>query len=159
MFHDRVKTSRLDLPSYFLNDSDVNRRSPIAEGLAYFSAAFGATWFWQSGLLLPANYAVWLVPLTWIFVAALAAWPSHGSRDLFSAAHWIGEWQTTLRQLVVLTVTVLPLFAVVYLAYSTSQGLQVVPAWPLQWQAMVFYQLIYVGLPEEFFFRGYLQQR
>ena len=132
---------------------------PIVEGVAFFVAALVATWVWQSGFFFSPDNAIWLTPLTWLFVATLATWPSHGARDLLSADHWIGEWWTTIRQLVVVTITILPLFAVVYLVYSSWQGSSVSPAWPVQWQTIVLYQLIYVGLPEEFFFRGYLQQR
>jgi membrane protease YdiL (CAAX protease family) len=126
-----------------------------------FSAAIAAVWLWRTGMILPAQNAAWLVPLTWIVAAVLATWPLFAeSRDLFSRAQWLGAPRDTVRQLLIVSLIVLPAFSAVYLLYfGWWRGAVITPVLPVRWGAMVTYQLLYVGFSEELFFRGYLQQR
>jgi membrane protease YdiL (CAAX protease family) len=141
--------------------SAVVPRRIVWEGVAVFSAAIGTVWFWRAGMILPARDASWLVPLTWIAVVVLATWPSFStSRDLFSRVQWYGTPRETVGQLLMMSLIVLPVFGAVYLLYfGWWRGAVIAPSLPERWWAMVAYQLLYVGLPEELFFRGYLQQR
>lgn len=133
------------------------------EGVAVYLAAIAAVWCWRAGMILSERDASWLIPLTWIIASVLATWPiisSRSSRDLFSRTQWFGTPRDTAGQLLIMSLIVLPVFSVVYLFYfGWRQGDAIVPLLPEQWGAMVAYQLLYVGFPEELFFRGYLQQR
>jgi len=141
--------------------SAVTRERIVVEGVAVFSAAIAAVWFWRTGRLLPSNDASWLVPLTWIVAAVLATWPLFTpSRDLFTRAQWFGAPRETVRQLWLMSLAVLPAFGAAYLIYfGWWRGRMIVPAMPAGWGGLVVYQLLFVGFPEELFFRGYLQQR
>jgi len=131
------------------------------QGVVVFAAAIGAVWLWRNGVLLSKNDAAWLIPLTWIVAAVLATWPLFaGSRDLFTITQWFGAPRETARSLLVMSLIVLPAFGMIYvLYYGWWHGAVIAPSLPERWGAMVAYQLLYVGFPEELFFRGYLQQR
>jgi len=139
----------------------VTRRRIIGEGVAVFSAAIAVVWCWRSGMILSAGDASWLIPLTWIIASALATWPLFSpSRDLFSRSQWFGKPREAVKQLLMVSVIVLPVFGAVYLIYfGWWRGAAIVPSLPERWWSMVAYQLFYIGFPEELFFRGYLQQR
>jgi membrane protease YdiL (CAAX protease family) len=141
----------------------VARWRIAAEGVAVYLAAIAAVWSWRAGMILSERDASWLIPLTWIIASVLATWPiisSRSSRDLFSRVQWFGTPRDTAGQLLIMSLIVLPVFSVVYLFYfGWWQDAAIVPLLPEQWGAMVLYQLLYVGFPEELFFRGYLQQR
>lgn len=131
------------------------------EGVAVFSAAIAAVWCWRTGLVLPAADASWLIPLTWIVAAVAATWPSFAtSRDLFSRGQWLGEPADTVRSLLMTCLVVLPLFGMAYVIYfGWWRGAAITPLLPARWWTMIAYQLLFIGFPEELFFRGYLQQR
>jgi membrane protease YdiL (CAAX protease family) len=133
----------------------------VGEGVAVFSAAMAAVWCWRAGIMFSARDASWLIPLTWIAAAVLATWPlSTPSRDLFSRLQWFGTLRETGRQLLIVSLIVLPAFGAVYLIYfGWWRGIGITPLLPGHWWTMVVYQLLYIGFPEELFFRGYLQQR
>jgi membrane protease YdiL (CAAX protease family) len=133
----------------------------VGEGVAVCSAAIAAVWLWRAGVVLPAADASWLIPLTWIVAAILATWPLRSpSRDLFSRAQWFGAPCGTAGQLLIVSLIVLPVFGLAYiLYYGWWRGAAIAPSLPARWGLMVAYQLLYVGFPEELFFRGYLQQR
>lgn len=138
------------------------RWRPVVEGCSFFLAGVLAVRMWREGWLLPADDAWWLTPLTWIVLAVVATWPllHNEPRDLFTAGQWIGSINVTVRQLLLVTVTVLPLFVLVYMIdQGWWQGRSMNFSWPGSWWRLAFYQVVYVGFPEELFFRGYLQQR
>jgi len=131
------------------------------QGVMVFAAAIGAVWLWRSGVLLSQSDAAWLIPLTWIVAAVLATWPLFAeARDLFTRTQWFGVPRDTARSLLTVSLIVLPIFGAAYLLYQGWwRGAVIAPSLPERWGAMVAYQLLYVGFPEELFFRGYLQQR
>lgn len=133
----------------------------VGEGAAVFSVAITLVWFWRGGMILPAQDGSWLIPLTWIVAAVLATWPlSSTSRDLFSREQWFGAPRDTARSFLFMNLFVLPVFGVVYLIYhGWWRGAVITPSLPAHWWMMVLYQVVFVGFPEELFFRGYLQQR
>jgi membrane protease YdiL (CAAX protease family) len=137
------------------------RRRIILEGVAVFAAAIVAVWIWRAGMIFSVQAASWLIPLTWIVAAALATWPSSPpTRDLFNRAQWLGAPRVAAVQLLIISLIVLPLFSAAYLFYAGWwRGAAITPSLPSHWWAMVAYQFLYVGFPEELFFRGYLQQR
>jgi membrane protease YdiL (CAAX protease family) len=98
-----------------------------------------------------------LIPLTWVAAACLPSlwtipywlgWKAFGGR-LSAIFREVGRW----------ALWVFPAFS---LAYLLAAGV-VFPgtgfSFSADWWMMVFYQLFYVGLSEELFFRGYLQVR
>ncbi len=133
----------------------------VGEGVAIFSATISAVWFWRTGTLVSSQDASWLIPLTWIVAAVLATWPLvAGTRDLFTQRQWLGAPRDTARSLLIVSLIVLPVFGVFYLLYwGWWRGAMIDPSLSPRWGAMVAYQFLYVGFPEELFFRGYLQQR
>jgi membrane protease YdiL (CAAX protease family) len=132
------------------------------EGVVVFSAAIAVVRLWRSGALLTPADAMWLIPLTWITAAVLATWPlPAASRDLFTADQWAGSsLSVTMSQLLLVSVVALPLFIAADAVHEGWwRGRSITFSWPESWWRMVFYQIVYVGFPEELFFRGYLQQR
>lgn len=132
-----------------------------AEGVAVFSVAIAVVWLWRAGAIVSTQDALWLIPLTWIVAAVLATWPLFApSRDLFTWRQWLGSARETAQSLCVVSLIVLPLFVVCDLLYwNWWRGVPVALSLPERWWSMAAYQLLYVGVPEELFFRGYLQQR
>jgi membrane protease YdiL (CAAX protease family) len=139
----------------------MTRWRPVGEGCAFYLLGLLAVWVWREGRLFSPDDAWWLIPLTWIVLATVATWPFfHESRDLFTAEQWIGSINVTVTQLFLTSVAVLPLFIAIDLLYhGWWHGRSIVLSWPAGWGRMVFYQVAYVGFPEELFFRGYLQRR
>jgi membrane protease YdiL (CAAX protease family) len=137
------------------------RRRIVAEGVAVFSAAIAAVWCWRTGILVAVRDASWLVPLTWIVAAVAATWPVNSSpRDLFGRSQWLGTPKETVVRLLIVSLIVLPVFGAIYLiCFGWWKGTAIMPSLPARWWPMVTYQLLFVGFPEELFFRGYLQQR
>ncbi|MBI3620657.1 MAG: CPBP family intramembrane metalloprotease [Nitrospirae bacterium] len=133
----------------------------VGEGVVVFSTAIATVYLFRAGIILSVEDASWLIPLTWIVAAVLATWPLFAtSRDLFTWRQWFGSPRETARWLVTVSLIVLPVFGFVYLPYwGWWHGAAIEPSLPPRWGAMVSYQLLYVGFPEELFFRGYLQQR
>ena len=136
-------------------------RRPIVEGWLVFIAAIGAVWLWRSGMVFSPDAAAWLIPLTWIVAAVAATWPLfQHSRDLFTIPQWFGLPWLTLRQLVWVSVIILVPFGALYLFYhGWWRGVPIEIGLPADWGRLVYYQFVFVGFPEELFFRGYLQQR
>jgi len=141
--------------------SAVARWQSAAVGVVVYSAAIAAVWCWRRGVIVAPDQAAWLVPLTWIVAALLPTrLLSPPSRDLFSRAQWIGEPHVTVRALLIASLIILPLFSLVYLFYyGWWRGAPIAPSLPDRWGGMALFQFLYVGFPEELFFRGYLQQR
>ncbi len=139
----------------------MTRWRPVGEGSFFYLIGLMAVWSWREGVILPANDAWWLVPLTWIVLSVAATWPlSGGTRDLFTWRQWFGSPSETARWLVTMSLFVLPAFGIAYVLYhGWWRGVAIDPSLPKRWGAMVAYQFLYVGFPEELFFRGYLQQR
>lgn len=140
------------------------RRRIIGECVTVFSVAIVAVWIWRAGMIFSEQAASWLIPLTWIVVTILATWApwpsSPTTRDLFTRAQWFGAPRDAAVQLLLMSLIVLPLFGAAYLFYAGWwRGAAITPSLPVRWWAMVAYQFLYVGFPEELFFRGYLQQR
>jgi len=131
------------------------------EGVVVYSAATAAVWCWRRGVIAAPDHAAWVVPLTWVVATVLASrLVSSPSRDLFSWAQWFGEPRVTARTLLLVSLIMLPLFSLIYLLYyGWWRGVPITPLLPDRWGGMVLFQLLYVGFPEELFFRGYLQQR
>jgi membrane protease YdiL (CAAX protease family) len=141
--------------------SGVVRWRIAVEGSAVFSAAIAAVWLWRAGIILSVRDASWLIPLTWIVAAVLATWPrSTLSGNLFSRSQWFGALRETIRRLLIVSLIVLPVFGLIYLLYfGWWRGAVIALVLPVRWWSMVAYQFLYIGFPEELFFRGYLQQR
>jgi membrane protease YdiL (CAAX protease family) len=139
----------------------VARWRIVAEGVVVFSAAIAAVWLWRAGIILSVRDASWLIPLTWIVAALMATWLLRGaSRDLFTRSQLFGAPRDTMQSLLIVSLIVLPVFGAIYLIYfGWWRGAMVEPSLPGRWWSMVAYQLLYIGFPEELFFRGYLQQR
>jgi membrane protease YdiL (CAAX protease family) len=140
------------------------RRRIVLEGVAVFAVAIVAVWIWRAEMIFSVQAASWLIPLTWIvatIIATWATWPLFTStRDLFSRAQWFGAPRVAAVQLLITSLIVLPVFSAAYLFYvGWWRGAAITPSLPVRWGAMVAYQFLYVGFPEELFFRGYLQQR
>jgi membrane protease YdiL (CAAX protease family) len=133
----------------------------VGEGVAVFSTAIAVVYLFRAGIIVSAEDASWLIPLTWIVAAVLATWPLFTtSRDLFSREQWFGVPRDTVRSLLIMSLIVLPVFGVLYLLYwGWWRGSAIDPSLPMRWGAMMAYQFLYVGFPEELFFRSYLQQR
>lgn len=140
----------------------MSSRRPLVEGVLWYAAALGAVWVWRQGAIRPVDEAAWLIPLTWIVASVMATWPSgRPSLDLFTLRQWFGPApRKTGAVLLAVVVIVLPLFGLAYLAYwGWGQGRPVTPTLLPSLGQLVWYQMVYVGFPEELFFRGYLQQR
>jgi membrane protease YdiL (CAAX protease family) len=139
----------------------MEARRPLIEGCLWYGAALAAVWLWREGLVMSGEDAVWLIPLTWIAASVLATWPTaRATIDLFTVRQWFGAPWETAKVLLVTSGVVLPLFSLVYLGYwGWGAGRSVTPTLPPSWGQLWWYQLVYVGFPEELFFRGYLQQR
>ncbi len=117
----------------------------------------------QSGAGLP-DWVMAAVPLLFIYApVALCRW-----RDADSWAYRLSipafrDWQSW-REALVLNAKVLSLFAIPFaLAYHVYQtqlfGAHVVGNLPADMLTLVAYQIFYVAIPEEFFYRGYFQTR
>ena len=125
-----------------------------------YALALAVVWGLQRGGLVSSAETGWLAPLVWVVAAVAATWPlAGGSRDLFTARQWLGSLRETTRWLLLAGGVLIP-FSAAYLLYQGWwTGRAIVPSIPDHFTAWLWYQLIYVGFPEELFFRGYLQQR
>jgi len=104
------------------------------------------------------------VPLLFIYAPVLLcrwrsvdSWSYQLSIPAFSdRAAWRDVVMTNLRLLVWIT----PTFGVAYHLYQTQVfGFEPGHGWPVDPLTIVAYQLFFVAIPEEFFYRGYFQTR
>ena len=97
------------------------------------------------------------VPVVWCRMIGLDSWAYHLSVPSFSDT---AAWRAVLRTNVGLLAAVGPVFLVGYHFYQTVIfGHQPGFGWPREPFTLVAYQLFFVAIPEEFFYRGYFQTR
>jgi hypothetical protein len=117
----------------------------------------------QSGSGLP-DWVLAAVPLLFIYVPVLLcryrdvdSWSYHLSIPAFSDTQ---AWKTVALTNLRLLVVVGPAFVVGYHLYQTQVfGFSPGHGWPVDPLTLVAYQLFFVAVPEEFFYRGYFQTR
>ena len=135
------------------------RRFPsLLEPFIVFSAALILVWGLRLGWGGSTGMGWWLIPFIWIVAACL---PGLWTNDYWlTRKGLVGHFSVSLREVIRLSLLVFPLFTLGYLFYfgdEVSAGK--VAGIQAGWWMMAVYQIFYVGLSEELFFRGYLQQR
>ncbi len=102
--------------------------------------------------------AWWLVPFVWIATACLPVLWTDEHR--ITSMTLFGRVGAGLAEAARLGLIVFPVFA---LAYWAAFGTSLPPPGGFRWTPgvwnTIFFQVVYVGLSEELFFRGYLQPR
>ena len=123
------------------------------EPIGLYSITLAVVWGVRTGWGPTHGQDWWLIPFVWVFAACLPGlWrnPSWLSRKAL-----IGDFKEVVKQVVWLSVLFFPVFAVGTILMTGTSGLDREDEW---WR-MASYQLLYVGLSEVLFFRGYLQRR
>jgi membrane protease YdiL (CAAX protease family) len=136
----------------------MNRWLSVIEPLGVYGAALFIVWGIRHGGAGADGQAWWLIPFIWMAAACFPA--------LWLPADWLtreklyGRPGPALWEVTRLGLIVFPAFGIAYLFYFNGES---VPGngilLPADGLGIVLYQFLYVGLPEELFFRGYLQQR
>ncbi len=105
-----------------------------------------------------AGMGWWLIPFIWMVAACL---PGLWTNDYWlTRKGLVGHFGGSLREVIRLSLLVFPLFILGYLFYFGDEvSVGKVTGIQAGWGQMAAYQIFYVGLSEELFFRGYLQQR
>lgn len=97
------------------------------------------------------------VPVAWCRYRGLDSWSYHLSIPSFKDG---AAWAAVLRTNLWLILIIGPGFLLGYHLYQTVIfGLGPGEAWPKDVPTLVAYQLFFVAIPEEFFYRGYFQTR
>ncbi|HUT53210.1 MAG TPA: JDVT-CTERM system glutamic-type intramembrane protease [bacterium] len=100
----------------------------------------------------------WIVPLVFLYAPVLAAWA--GDKDFAAVGLALPEWSKAALDLGLFAAVVLPVFLVSWWAlFHYGFGTSFHPRAPEGPATLVLWQLLGVSLPEEVFFRGYLQGR
>jgi len=101
---------------------------------------------------------IWIIPAILLYAPIIAAWIARG--DFVSIGLGAPRWRDTALDLAVLIVVILPVFLVSWWALAKHvMGAAFVMRFPEAPVSLALGQLIVVALPEEVFFRGWLQGR
>ncbi|HEY5648917.1 MAG TPA: CPBP family intramembrane glutamic endopeptidase [Nitrospiria bacterium] len=133
-------------------------RKIIVETTLFFLGALALVWAVRNLSPAVAGQSWWLIPFIWVSAACLP--------ELRIQTTWLsrrglaGSPGLVLKQVGLLSLIVFPVFGMGYLLIFTG-GLVPPKGFylPDTFFGTLFYQVVYIGLSEELFFRGYLQQR
>ncbi len=103
--------------------------------------------------ILPSRHFLWiLVPGYFLYV------PLFAEKNLKELGLNFKEWKGGIRDFLITSLIIFPLFAIGF-RYFYIYILQIPfsPGFSGNWFNLVMGEIFYVGLPEEFFYRGYIQ--
>lgn len=110
------------------------------------------------GPRLPQSLKTWIVPVFLLYAPILAALLA--GRDFNGPGLVPPRWKTAALDLALLAAVVLPVFLLGWFLFARhALGYGFVLRWPKDPLGLVLWQFLGVALPEEVFFRGWLQGR
>lgn len=136
----------------------MRNRKILFETTLFFLGALALVWAVRNISPVIAGQSWWVIPFIWVAASSMT--------ELRTQVLWlslrgvVGSPGEGLKHVLILSLIVFPVFGAAYLIFFTGgiippRGFTV----PENWLGTLFYQVIYIGLSEELFFRGYLQQR
>lgn len=109
------------------------------------------------GARLPAAAGTWLIPAVFLYAPSLAGFVG---RDFSGMGLERPAWRKAMLDLTLFLFVVLPIFLLSWLLLMTyGMGSRFAPDWPRDLGSLLVWQLAGVALPEEVFFRGFMQGR
>ncbi len=108
-----------------------------------------------------SRYLFVLIPLLFIYIPTIVIL-RRGKRRLEDYGITLRGWRGGIKDALFLAIITFPPFFLGYWLYQSlgfTLGLGSRGATPEGWIAVAIYQLFFIALPEEYFYRGYLQSR
>lgn len=140
----------------------MKRPAALAEVTLVFALTLGVCRFLYMNpdtRIFSLPISVWiLIPAIFIYVPLLIMIIRRQSSEAFGLC--LGKRVAWRRELPLLTVIVLPIFMGAYIYYTKWLfGLKVLPGVPSDLARLLVTQFLCIALPEEVFYRGYVQSR